>query len=150
MRRFPLALGLVALVGAWVAPTAGAERLDGADHGGRELTADMTGGAEAPAPGDPDGTGTAVLTVNAGRGQVCFELTVADIDPATAAHIHEAPAGEPGPVVVTLDAPTDGMSAGCVTANRSVIRSILQSPEDFYVNVHNADFPGGAVRGQLG
>jgi hypothetical protein len=29
------------------------------------------------------------------------------------------------------------------------VQSIVADPASFYVNVHNGDFPGGAVRGQL-
>jgi len=67
----------------------------------------------------------------------------------TAAHIHEAPAGAPGPVVVTLAPPTSGESSGCVSADRELIVEILRDPAAYYVNVHNAEFPAGAVRGQL-
>ena len=109
----------------------------------------MSGAEEAPGPGDPDGTGTATITLNPGQSEVCFELTVADIAPATAAHIHLAPAGEPGPVVVGLTAPTSGSSTGCVTADRELISDIIRTPSAYYVNVHNADFPAGAIRGQL-
>jgi hypothetical protein len=120
-----------------------------ADAGGRPFHTVMTGAEEAPGPGDPDGSGEAVLTLNHGQGEVCFQLTVADIAPATAAHIHEAPVGVPGPIVVGLTPPTGGSSSGCVTADRELIKDIIQHPEEYYVNVHNADFPPGAVRGQL-
>lgn len=127
-----------------------AEKVDGADHGGRPLTATLTGAAEVPGPGDPDGSGTALITLNPGQQEVCFELSVSDIAPATAAHIHVAPAGTAGPVVVPLAAPTDGTSKGCVQdVDRDLIRAILHDPEQYYVNVHNAEFPPGAVRGQL-
>jgi len=56
----------------------------------------------------------------------------------------------PGPVVVPLDAPTDGSSSGCATVDRALAKDIRQNPEDYYVNVHNAEFPAGAIRGQLG
>lgn len=119
--------------------------------GGRPLSTQMTGAAEAPDPGDPDGTGTASITVNPGQGEVCFELTVADIEPATAAHIHVGPVGVAGPVVVALTAPTDGSSSGCVDGvARELAKDLIQNPEAYYVNVHNAEFPAGAVRGQLG
>lgn len=118
-------------------------------HGGRALETQLTGEAEAPGPGDPDGTGTARLTLNPGQGEICFELTVANIAPATAAHIHEAPAGSPGPVVVGLTAPTSGTSRGCRAVARDLILEILADPSAYYVNVHNAPFPAGAVRGQL-
>ena len=49
-----------------------------ADTGGRPLTASLTGAAEVPGPGDPDGTGTALITLNQGQNEVCFELTWAD------------------------------------------------------------------------
>jgi hypothetical protein len=82
--------------------------------------------------------------------EVCFQLTVSDIAPATASHIHRAPAGVAGPVVVGLTPPpTSGSSSACVSASRELILEIIQNPEAFYVNVHNADFPAGAVRGQL-
>ena len=79
-------------------------------------------------------------------------LEVDDIAPATAAHIHEASAGLNGPVVVTLSAPVDGESAGCVdTGDADLAADItLREPTEYYVNVHNAEYPGGAVRAQLG
>jgi CHRD domain len=132
-----LALGAIAILGS----PAGAA--------GRPLSTTMTGAAEVPGPGDPDGSGTAALTLNRGEGEVCFELTVEGIAPATAAHIHEAPAGVAGPIVVPLTPPTDGSSSGCVSADRDLIKAILKNPSAFYVNVHNAEFPAGALRGQL-
>jgi hypothetical protein len=118
-------------------------------QGGRSLSTTLTGAAEAPGPGDPDGSGEAHITLNQGRGLVCFQLSVTDIAAATAAHIHVAPVGEPGPVVVGLTPPTSGTSSGCVSADPDLIKDIRQNPEAYYVNVHNAAFPAGAIRGQL-
>jgi hypothetical protein len=118
-------------------------------EGGRKLTATLTGAAEVPTPGDPDGTGTASVTVNPGQGRICYEITVRNIAPATMAHIHEAPVGVAGPVVKGLTPPTDGSSSGCVDVTRQLALEILKDPADYYVNVHNAEYPGGAVRGQL-
>ena len=50
--------------------------------------------------------------------------------------------------LVTPDA--DGNVMGCATADRALVKEILQNPAGFYVNVHTSDFPAGAVRGQLG
>jgi hypothetical protein len=101
-------------------------------------------------PGDPDGSGTAAVRLNLGQGEVCFELVVSGIAPATAAHIHVGPAGVAGPVVVGLAPPTSGTSSGCVTdVSPELIKVITQNPQSYYVNVHNADFPAGALRGQL-
>jgi hypothetical protein len=115
---------------------------------GRPLAADLTGAAEAPGPGDPDGSGSAVITLNQGKGEVCFDITVSGVDPITAAHIHEAPPGQPGPVVVNFDVPNNGLS-GCVAASAEEIKEIRQDPGEYYVNVHNAPYPAGALRGQL-
>jgi len=120
-----------------------------AGGGGRKLQTSLTGAAEAPNPGDPDGGGTARVTVNPGQARICYELTVSNIAPATAAHIHEAPAGVAGPIRVNLAAPSDGDSSGCVAVTRKLALEILKDPADYYVNVHNTAFPGGAVRGQL-
>jgi hypothetical protein len=146
----PVAFALIASFALALAGPASAERLDGADHGGRLIVVEMTGAAERPGPGDPDGSGTAWFTFNPGLEQICFVLEVENIAPAAAAHIHIAPVTEPGPVVVPLAAPTDGSSSGCADASRELILAITQNPENYYVNVHNADFPAGAVRGQLG
>jgi hypothetical protein len=120
-----------------------------ADDSGRPFSTALTGAAEAPGPGDPDGSGQARIRLNSGQGEVCFELLVSDIAPATAAHIHVAPVGVPGPVVVPLAAPADGSSSGCVSVNAELIKNIRQNPSNYYVNVHNAEYPAGALRGQL-
>lgn len=120
-----------------------------AKDGGRPLSANLTGAAEVPNPGDPDGSGSATLRVNPGQGEVCYQLQVADIMSATAAHIHEAPAGTAGPVVVALMAPSAGSSSACADVGRELAKEILKDPADYYVNVHNTMFPSGALRGQL-
>ena len=119
------------------------------DVGGRPLSAMMTGAQEVPVMGDPDGTGTAKIWLNQGQGLIMYELTVSNIAPAAAAHIHRGVAGVAGPIVVHLAAPTNGMSSGSVTASKELIKDIRQHPERYYVNVHNQPYPGGAVRGQL-
>ena len=116
--------------------------------GGRPLSTSLSGAAEVPGPGDPDGSGAAHLTLNQGQGEICFDISVENIEPATAAHIHVAPSDESGPVVVNFDVATNGLS-GCVDVDADLIKAIRQNPDAYYVNVHNAEFPGGAVRGQL-
>jgi len=118
-------------------------------NGGRKLETTLTGAAEVPGPGDPDGSGTAKVVVNYGQKRVCYELEVSGIAPATAAHIHFAPVGVAGGVVVPLAAPSDGDSSGCVDVAAELAKNILKNPAAYYVNVHNADFPAGAIRGQL-
>ena len=97
------------------------------------------------------GSGTARLQLNSEEQTICYVIHVADITlPATAAHIHRGAAGITGPIVVHLGAPNaQGVSTGCMHASASLINAIMQHPADYYVNVHNAPYPEGAVRGQL-
>ncbi len=121
-----------------------------ADNSGAPRSTSLNGFEEVPGPADPDGSGVALITLNVGKGRVCWELSVTGIDPATAAHIHRAPAGIAGPVVVPLSPPTSGTSSGCREGvNPVLVQEIIDLPESFYVNVHNAPFPAGALRGQL-
>jgi hypothetical protein len=115
----------------------------------RTFTTTLTGAAEVPGPGDPDGTGTATVRVDRNAGEVCYEIQVSDIAPATLAHIHRGSPAQAGPIVVHLAPPTDGSSSGCVDVSRTLATEIIQRAGNFYVNVHNAEFPAGAVRGQL-
>lgn len=102
-----------------------------------------------PGPGDLDGSGSAQVTLNQGQGKVCFEIEVFDIEEPSAAHIHVGAVGVPGGMVVDFDVANNGLS-GCVDdVDKDQIRAIRQNPAGYYVNVHNADFPPGAVRGQL-
>lgn len=119
-------------------------------QGGRPLVVTMTGAAEVPGPGDPDGTGTATITLNPGKGEVCYELKVDKIGEANAAHIHSGAVDKAGPPVLNLKAPASGSAKECATLERDKIIDILKNPALYYVNVHNAEFPDGAVRGQLG
>jgi hypothetical protein len=113
--------------------------------GGRPFTTHLTGPNEVPVSGDPDASGTAHLWINPGQGSVCWSIQVSDVEAIFAAHIHVAPAGSPGPVIVPLNPYT----GGCTTVDRALAQAIIQNPSGYYVNVHNAPYPGGAARGQL-
>jgi len=117
-----------------------------------ELMAELRGGAEeVPNPGDPDGTGTAMVSLDMAANQITYTVNTTNLTlPATAAHIHEGERGVAGPVVVPLTAPgADGMASGSVAVEPALMQRIQQNPGGFYVNVHTSDFPAGAVRGQL-
>lgn len=125
--------------------------ISGVVAAGRPLTATLAGAAEVPKAGDPNGTGAAYITVNLGQGTLCYELFVENITlPATVAHVHPGTAGTANPPVIDLNPPDEtGHSSGCAPAPKDLLKAILKNPEAFYVNVHNRDFPGGAIRGQL-
>ncbi len=136
-----------------------------ADHGHKSdtkirfvtLSATLNGASEVPGPADPDGTGVAEVDVAARNGVLCFSIAVEGIGlPATAAHVHAGAAGVAGDIVVPLEAPVAfgsgaaGVSSGCLTKlSSSLLKDIAKNPSQYYVNVHNAEFSAGAVRGQL-
>jgi hypothetical protein len=114
------------------------------------LYVSMNGLQEVPGPGDPDGNGTVEFNVVPAQGQVCWDLYARQIDPATAAHIHRGAEGVAGPVVLMLTTPdAAGHSQGCATVDPMLAREIAFQGHQFYVNVHTATHPSGAIRGQL-
>jgi CHRD domain len=144
LRRVIPVVAVLFAGGVWAA-TAPAQAADA----GRPLSATMTGAVEVP-PGDPAGSGTATFQVNVGQGKICYTLSVKNLHGTiTAAHIHKAPAGKAGPIVVPLKAPVTGTSSGCATVKKDLAKDILMHPSAYYVNVHTTLFPAGAVRGQL-
>ena len=140
MSRLTIAAALVLLSACAVGP--GNQRAT--------LYVSMTGIQEVPGPGDPDGNGTVELRVVPSSGSVCWNLYARAIDPATAAHIHRGAAGAAGPPVVTLTTPdANGRSQGCASIDQQLARHMVLAAQDFYVNVHTAAHPQGAIRGQL-
>lgn len=130
--------------------TLAAHAQDAQMEGGRTLTGELSGATQHPGPGDPDGSGTFELKIDPARKELCYTLSVRGIQSATGAHIHAGAEGEAGPPVVTLEPPADGSSQGCIQVEPKILDAILQRPAGYYVNVHNAELPGGALRGQLG
>jgi hypothetical protein len=140
MRRTTLLAALVLVIVLIAAvPVVAAQRAT--------LEASLTGEKEVPGPGDPNGRGNADVKVY--KAKVCYELKVRRIAPATAAHIHLGLRKEAGPVVAPLEPPTDGSSRACTQIPRALSLELREHPVRYYVNVHNEEFPNGAVRGQL-
>ena len=108
------------------------------------LHAILTGKAETP-KGDPDGRGTAEIKITGRR--VCWEIKVARVQTIVAAHIHKGRPGTAGPVVVPFGKVFK--AKGCTTTTAAIAAAIQKTPSAYYVNVHNAKYPGGALRGQL-
>ncbi len=109
------------------------------------FTLPMDGLQEAPDPGDADGTGTAFLSIESETLTIEWSIAVENIDlPTIGAHIHQAPVGVAGPIVVDFDNQLSGF--GLTDPD---LAGVLANPANYYVNVHNDPFPDGAVRGQL-
>ena len=132
------------VVGAVVALIAVASASGALQKGGNSLHATLSGKAEVP-KGDPDGTGTAEVKITGTT--VCWEIKAAKVGTLGAAHIHKGGAGVSGPVVVPFG--KTYKSKGCVKAPTAVAAAIKNNPSAYYVNVHNAKYPAGALRGQL-
>ena len=113
-----------------------------------KLSATLSGANETEG-GDPDGSGAFSAELDPETGDVCYTLAAEGIGAPTAAHIHTGNAGEDGPPVVTLEM-TGADSDMCIAVPLETVSAILATPEGHYVNVHNAEYPKGAVRGQLG
>ncbi|KOG10268.1 MULTISPECIES: CHRD domain-containing protein [Streptomyces] len=120
------------------------------------LVARLDGAQEVPVQGgpavaDPDGKALALVQVRGDR--VVFSLSWQGLVPSLG-HIHEGDTGKNGPVAVPLFGSampsTVDSAAGQVTVVDPVLAERLRTrPTGFYVNLHSAEFPGGAVRGQL-
>lgn len=107
--------------------------------------------AGGPAVNDPDGKALALVKVKGDR--VTFALQWKGFTPSLG-HIHEGVTGKNGAVKVPLfgTAMPDSVSAAAgqvAITDAKLAESIRNNPSGFYVNLHSAEFPGGAVRGQL-
>lgn len=111
---------------------------------GGSLHATLTGKVEVP-KGDPDGSGTAEVKITGTK--VCWEIKTAKVGKIVAAHIHKGGPGVAGPVVVPFG--KTYASKGCFNSTSAIVSAIEKNPGGYYVNVHNATYPGGALRGQL-
>lgn len=126
------------------------------------FTAALTGAAEVPAV-NTTATGTTTFTLSGGT--VNYSINTQNITAVTAAHIHLGPAGENGPVVVTLfsaggnpTGPVNGMltqgsfTSADISANAGVSFDALlelMRTGGTYVNVHTTANPPGEIRGQI-
>ena len=130
-----LVVGLVPAVA--LATTTGAT-------GTTTLKATLSGNVEVP-KGSPTGKGTATITISGSK--VCWKFSFSGIDTPLASHIHKAPAGKAGPVVVPFGAAFK--ASGCTTASAGLATAIAAHPSAYYVNIHTKKYPAGAIRGQL-
>jgi hypothetical protein len=113
---------------------------------------------------DADGSGKATVWIDAAAGLVCFDLSFRDSGTPNRAHIHVGSATESGGIAVhffNIQTPEEAQNArhdeleskgrtdGCVSADPALLATIAANPSGYYVNLHNARFPLGSMRGQL-
>lgn len=146
MRRV-VSIGLVAF-----AVFLGAGCNEGDDEGGSFSLA-LSGEAEV-CDGDTcggGGTGSADIEINSDRNELCYEISLDDVEDVTAAHIHAAPEGEAGDVVIDLEYAGDDTGAEeCIDGiDENILEDVSEEPERHYLNVHSEEYPDGAARDQL-
>ena len=147
--RYLVAAATVVVCGLAVAVAVSANRGSAAANANDSLFAALAGKNERP-KADKDGRGSFSATFDG--NQFCYGYVVKNIGDPAAAHIHKAPAGKNGDVVLSLSPASSGdpgSVSGCNAIGTALKKDILRRPANYYVNVHNADFPNGAVRGQL-
>ena len=117
-----------------------------------KLKAKLDGAQEVPDAGDPDGSGTAKVTVKVAERKLCAKISFEGIADPSAAHVHKGKKGVSGPLAIGRWAETQTSSPvrTCATSQkRSLLRKIARKPRNYYVNLHNSAYPAGAIRGQL-
>ncbi len=142
-RAVAIVASLVALTGCETVEEAYYERIS------TTYTAELRGSNQVQ-QGDPTGSGTAEISFSDELTRVCWDLNdLTGLGPITGAHIHRGAAGVDGPVVLPLKQATEGGWRGCSGDTDWVQAAFTEGLQNYYVNVHTAEYPGGAIRGQL-
>ncbi len=135
-----------------------------------EFRAHLTGAEEVP-PVQTSGKGDSVFHVSGDERTIHYKVKVSNLSSGvTGAHLHCAPKGQNGPVVVPLNNPTMSMgstsgmwSDGTITESQIATAGATCNPNIrtaphlvqamregmIYANVHTTQYPNGEVRGQL-
>ncbi len=159
IRRLRGSIGRATIVATVVLGLATAVAAANALH----LRADLLGANENP-DADPNGRGTAIVTIDLDTNEVCFVVSYTGVGTPNRAHIHVGAPETNGAIVVPFfDLHTEASRfdprqdvleqrsqfRDCVPGDPTVLANIAANPGGHYVNLHNARFPGGMIRGQL-
>src|SRR4051794_6506993 len=145
-KRLMLVLGVVLVVGAVVGTTLAVGQGGSSNN---TLSARLTPTSNSK---DTAGQGAAAVTIVGTR--VCLAISFGGLSNVAAAHIHKGAAGTNGPIVVdpkfTGTGGVRGTLGRCVVPNTGTTAAQIRSnPAGYYVQIHTANTPTGAVRGQL-
>jgi hypothetical protein len=117
-----------------------------------ELTPDQEPHEIVGLNGDEMGSASGMLDTE--LGELTWDLQWSGLTgPAFAAHFHDAPPGEAGPIEVPMfmlemgEGTTDGQNMGSAIITSEQIAELLAG--EWYVNVHTPDNPAGEIRGQV-
>ena len=172
----PLGLIAVGAISILVALPGAAVENGNSGKGAQNFSATLTGANEVPSVAT-DARGAFKLQVNRTLTEGRFELTVRDGERITMAHLHCAPLGQNGPVVVWLAGtppptppvgwnvdgkwvsntaftnadiipPVDAPTCPLTITNIAELVSAIRQGS-IYVNVHSRPNPSGVIRGQL-
>jgi hypothetical protein len=116
------------------------------------FTATLTGAQENPTTGST-ATGSGTVILNAAQDMITVDLSwVGLVGPATAAHIHCcAPPGVSAGVLFPFSG-VPAATSGSIPEQTFVITPLEVSELEaglMYINIHDAAFPGGEIRGQI-
>lgn len=92
-------------------------------------------------------TGKCSADLNAAATELAVDCTYNVVDP-TATHIHVAPAGDNGPVILDFGDPTSPISGTLTSMLPAEVAELAAG--FFYVNVHSIESDTGEIRGQIG
>jgi hypothetical protein len=95
--------------------------------------------------GGGGGSGRALLAMNDTTNQVCADLEVSGIGDAVDAHVH----AQDGTRYLDIAVEDDNDSDDCDTVSDALLDHMRRSPRSYYVDVHTAAMPNGALRGTL-
>ncbi|WP_176733127.1 CHRD domain-containing protein [Streptomyces agglomeratus] len=151
----------VALAGAPAVADDGGGSGGGSGSGASYFVASLNAANEVPVPGGPaagDQDAAALQFVEVKGATVTFAVKWSGTGKPTALHIHQGGKGVNGGVRIDLTPRLDkGRGKGAArtatgsveVADAAVLKEFTSNPAGFYTNLHTADFPGGAVRGQF-
>lgn len=151
--RVALLAGALLAAGLLAASSAGAATIS--------WSVPLTGQAviDSGLPADASATGHADITGDDSNNRMCGTFTWSNVhSPVGFGHIHEGEAGQPENPAVTINlfgppTNTNGFSSGvsgCTTVPNALIDDMNRYGAYFNVVVHTIQYPGGALRGQLG
>ncbi|MEK6375857.1 MAG: CHRD domain-containing protein [Acidobacteriota bacterium] len=117
--------------------------------------AELKGSNEVP-PNSSTAFGSAFVSFDTVANTLTWEVTTSGIASPTLAHIHPGVAGVNGSPLITFASGASQITGGRTKGTISIasltptqLNDLINSPQNFYVNVHSTAFGGGEIRGQL-